>query len=423
VSVRTVRPGVIAGTVAAPPSKSYTHRALVAGHLAARRYEVIAPLDADDTRATARAIRALGTTVHFARSRWSLSPGRQGRAAAARIDCGESGTTLRFAAALAAREDRAVTLSGGGRLPLRPVEELLRALEGLGGKVRRPSGMRNLPATVHGPVRGGTVRLDASISSQFVSALLLVLPTVPGDSRLELLRPIVSEPYIEATLAVLRHHGIRVDRRGRVFSIRGAQRFRGHQMRVPGDASSAAYLWTAAALTGGRVRVRGLPREWPQADLAILNILRNAGAKVHETRDGATVEGSLRDRFAADLTASPDLYPLAGVVAATVPGTSELRGADHVVLKESDRRAATIALVRAMGAEARRTVHGLAIRGTTRPRALRVRDLSDHRLVMSAGVGALVGPRPSIVGDASAVSKSFPEYWATLSALREGGAP
>jgi 3-phosphoshikimate 1-carboxyvinyltransferase len=297
--------------------------------------------------------------------------------------------------------------------------ELFEALEILGAQCSRPRGSRTLPATVVGPLRGGAVRLNASRSSQFVSALLLTLPTVAGDSSIELVGPIVSEPYIDATIAVLRHHGVRLRRRARHLSIPGGQRYEGRGMRVPGDASSAAYLWTAAAITKGRLRVTGVPAEWPQADLAVLGILRSAGATVRRTSDGATVEGRDLGPFSVDLTAAPDLYPLAGVLAASIRGRSRLRGAPHIIHKESDRRAGTVGLARAMGATVEWHRDGLAIRGGAPRRPFHLRGLSDHRLVMSAAVGALTCRGASTISDAQAVTKSFPGFWTTLASLRE----
>jgi 3-phosphoshikimate 1-carboxyvinyltransferase len=413
-----VAPGIARGTIRAPPSKSYTHRALVAGHLAQRRYTVENPLDADDTRATARALQPLGSQVRFSPHRWivTYAPARSNRPAS--IDCGESGTTLRFVAALAGRSTRPIRLRGRGRLPQRPMAELLRALTSLGATCERPSRSIGLPVTVHGPLHGGAVRLRASLSSQFASALLLTLPTVPEDSSLELVGPIVSEPYIAATLALLRHHRVRAIRHGRRFSIPGSQTYRGAGMRVPGDASSAAYFWVAGGITGGEVRVTGVSPEWPQADLAVLDLLRSAGAAVRQQGDGATVEGGNLHGFTVNLTGAPDLYPLAGVLAATIPGRSRLEGAPHVVHKESNRQHGTRLLARAMGAEVRTERGGLTIRGTSHPRGFRLRGLDDHRIVMSAGVAALAGDRPSTIEDASAVAKSFPEFWQALESLR-----
>jgi len=404
------------GTVLAPPSKSYTHRALVAGHLTHRSYRVVRPLDSDDTRATARSLGALGTPVHRRSGSWTVdAPTSVSSRRELRIDCGESGTTLRFVAAVAALVRRRVILRGRGRLPDRPMTGLLDALRSLGAKCRRRA---TIPAVeVEGPIHAGRVALDASESSQFGSALLLTLPTLAGDSVVRLTGRIVSAPYLEVTLAVLSFHGIRVFRHGRTFSIPGGQSYRGSSFPVPGDASSAAYLWTAAAMTGGEVHVNGVSEEWPQADRAILPLLELAGAEVVRTEGGATVRGRADRPFAVDLTDAPDLYPLAGVLAAVIPGKSVIRGAPHVVLKESNRKIGTARLARALGARVKVLPNGLAVEGTDSPHGLLVPDLSDHRLVMSAAVAALSARGRSTIGDARAVQKSFPEFWTVLERL------
>jgi 3-phosphoshikimate 1-carboxyvinyltransferase len=419
-TVARVEPGVAHGSVTAPPSKSYTHRALVAAHLSDRRYTIDRPLVSDDTRATRNALRPLGSRVHTSARGWVVEPGGAPPRGLGHIDCGESGTTLRFAVALAARQSRAVEFGGRGRLGRRPLVELLDAVTGLGAACERAPGPRTFPLTVRGPIHGGHVQFDASRSSQFASALLLTLPTLRESSTLDLKGSIVSEPYIEATLAVLRRHRVEVERSGRRFEIPGGQSYRGSSFRVPGDASSAAYLWAAAAVTGGSVRVRGIPSEWPQADLAVLELLRRAGAEVRTTADGARVQGPATRPFDVDLTSAPDLYPLMAVVAAAIPGRSRLTGAAHIVHKESDRRAGAARLARAMGAKVAVGAGGLAIRGRARPRPVHLTKLDDHRLVMSAAIGALGAEGRSTIGDASAVAKSFPGFWRALGELREG---
>ncbi len=418
-TVIRVAPGKVSGTLRAPPSKSYTHRALVAGFLSQTNYRVEAPLDSDDTRSTANGLARIGAAVRFSPIRWTITPRPSASGRAVSVDCGESGTTLRFLAAVAARSRRKVRLRGEGQLPNRPMRELFDALETLGASCAIPDGARSLPAIVSGPLHGGTVRLDASRSSQFVSSLLLTLPTVKGDSTIDLVGPIVSEPYIAATLAVLRHHEVRVRRRGRRFTIPGGQRYRNPGLVVPGDASSAAYLWVAGAIAGGRVRVTGIPSEWPQADLAILELLRSAGASIRHSPDGAAVEGGALRGFTVNLTESPDLYPLAGVLAASIPEQSRILGAPHVVHKESNRRDGTVRLARAMGADVREQRDGLVIRGSAHPTRFRLRGLEDHRVVMSAAVGALIGDGASSIDDARAVSKSFPGFWMALESLRQ----
>ncbi|MCI4372499.1 MAG: 3-phosphoshikimate 1-carboxyvinyltransferase [Thermoplasmata archaeon] len=413
---RTVLPGPIRGRIAAPPSKSYTHRALVVGFLSRRRFAIETPLDSDDTRATAAAVGRLGGRVAFARRRWTVTPAR--RPIGARpieIDCGESGTTLRFATVLAALGDRTVRFRGRGRLHRRPMRPLLSALSTLGATVR-PS-RSGAPLTVRGPIHGGRVRLDASVSSQFASALLLALPTLSEDSRLILEGEIVSEPYLEATVAVLRRLRVKYHRRGRAIGIPGGQRFHGNRVTVPGDASSAAYLWVAGAITGGAVSVEGVDGTWPQADLAILELLTRAGSEVRKRGRSITVRPGIPRPFSADLTSSPDLYPLAGVLAASVAGTSLLRGAAHVVHKESNRRAETVRLASAFGARVRSSQAGLRIEGRGHLRPVDLPELSDHRVVMSAAVGALAASGPSRIGEAEAVRKSFPGFWRALERL------
>ena len=419
-SVR-VWPGIALGRLRAPPSKSYTHRALVVGHLAHRRFEVRHPLDSDDTSATAEAVHRLGTPVARGVGAWRVDPGsKRPRRGPIRISCGESGTTLRFVSALAALGDRPVVLSGSERLSERPIDELLEGLRTLGA-VCDHAGRVGLPVKVRGPIRGGRLSLDVSKSSQFASALLFALPVLEEDSCLELAGRSVSQPYLDATLAVLNHHGVRVHRERRRLLVPGRQRFRGSGFDVPGDASSSAYLWAAAAVSGGTVEVEGIPKGWPQADLAVLDLLRAAGSTVLMQPSGARVSGRATEPFEVDLTDAPDLYPLAGVLAAVIPGVSRVVGAPHALFKESDRRAATASLARRLGAQVELLPGELRIRGTARPRRLNLPHLVDHRVVMSAAVGALAGDRASVVGEKEAVRKSFLGFWAAFSELQGKG--
>jgi 3-phosphoshikimate 1-carboxyvinyltransferase len=410
-----VHPGSVHGRVRAPPSKSYTHRALVVGYLSGHPFRVERPLDADDTRRTAEAIRRLGASVTRSAAGWTVEPGRSPRTRRVSIDCGESGTTLRFAVALAARQGTWVRFTGQDRLGERPMRALLQGLRALGASIRVSA--HGLPIDVRGPIHGGPLTLDASVSSQFLSSLLLTLPTLDRASRIVLTGRVVSAPYIDATLAVLNHEGVRVVRRRRSFHIPGGQRFRGRSFRVPGDASSAAYLWVAGAVAGGPVRVDGVPPAWPQADRAVTELLAHAGAVVRGTGSSVAVGAGRPRPFTVDLTDSPDLYPLAGVLAALTPGTSRLRGAAQVVHKESDRRAGTARLARAFGARVRTNAGGLTIEGTDSPRRVSLTDLTDHRLLMSAAVGALAADGPSRLGPAEAVDKSFPGFWESMRAL------
>ncbi|HYA10318.1 MAG TPA: 3-phosphoshikimate 1-carboxyvinyltransferase [Thermoplasmata archaeon] len=417
-TVARIRPATVDGTVDAPASKSYTHRFVLAAHLSGRPGHVRRPLVSDDTLRTARAVRQLGSRVTLGRSAWTVRPGGGATGRRTRvIDCGESGTTLRLLSAAAALRDQPYRFVGRGRLPRRPIAPLLKVLRRLGATIVPAPPGDGLPLELRGPIHGGTVEVPADESSQFTSALLFALPTVVPGSRLRTVGTPVSEPYVRASVAVLRAQGVTVAPVRHGYAIPGGQRFRPVDATVPGDASSAAYLWAAAAVSGGRTSVRGVPTTWPQADLAVLDLLRRYGAAVSRSGATTTVRGERRRPFRVRLTDAPDLYPLAGVLAATAHGRSYLLGAEHVVAKESDRKLGTARLVRAMGARVTEVNGGLAVDGVSRPRPVRLRGAHDHRIVMSAAVAAAASDRPSELADAAAVAKSFPRFFDVLGRL------
>ena len=421
-TVRALRPTQVRGRLAAPPSKSYTHRALVTAFLARRPTTVENPLDAEDTRATREGLRILGARVRGSHREWRVDATELVPRWKRVIRCGESGTTWRFLSAVASLQSEPVRFEGAARLAVRPMAEFNTALRSLGATVHTPSGRRGLPCTVHGPIHAGHVVVGGGVSSQFTSALLMVLPTLRGRSDLEIRGRPVSRPYVDATCAVLRDRGVAVSGTRRGFVIPGSQHYRGGRIKVPGDASSAAYLWAAAAVTEGSVEVDGVSTALPQADLAILPILARMGAKVRSTSEGVRVSGPISRPVSVDLTDSPDLFPLVAVLSAFVPGRkSRLRGAPHLEFKESNRREESIRLVRALGARVSSTPAGVHILGTGTPRSLNLPSLQDHRLVMSAAVAALAAKGVSHIGRAEAVSKSFPGFWDALGLLTRGG--
>ncbi|MCI4349254.1 MAG: 3-phosphoshikimate 1-carboxyvinyltransferase [Thermoplasmata archaeon] len=414
-----VRPSVLRGTIRAPPSKSYTHRELLAGFLARGRSTLVRPSLSVDAAATREGLRRLGARYGTGARTWELTraPPVGTAGPPARIECGRSGTTLRFLTAVAALYDREVTLTGHRELAARPLEPLLGVLESAGARVHRSSEGRAVPLRIRGPIQPVRADLDSSESSQFLSALLFVLPVLEGASEIRTRRGLVSRPYVAATCHVLRAHGVHVAVKGASYRIPGGQRYRGGRVTIPGDASSAAYLWAAAAVSGGSVRVTGLPRGPPQADFRLLEILRRMGAKVVRGNDGARVEGRRLRGLEVDLTDTPDLYPLVGVLGALAQGSTRIVGAAHVQRKESDRRRATADLARALGARVQLRTDSVAIQRGDRVTPFRASRLSDHRIVMSAAVAALAVGEGSLIGDSRSVAKSYPGFWADLKAL------
>ena len=406
------------GALDAPPSKSYAHRAAIAAAVAGGRTVLRGMGDADDIRVTRAGLRALGAGVHPHRGEWVVRAAPEWARRPATVNCRSSGTSLRFLTSLAALGTAPIRFCGATDLARRPIRPLLEALAEHGADVDGPAARAGLPFTLRGPIRPGTYRVEGSRSSQFASSLLLALSGAKGPSRVRVVPPVVSRPYLDATRAVLRTFGVRVTRRGRTWHVRPPVRKLRRQFTVPGDASSAAYLWAAGAITGGAVTVRGVRRRWPQADRAILTILRSMGARVVERGSTATVAGPLRRGVRWDFTDTPDLFPLVAVLAACAPrATSRLTGGPQLAWKESDRRRSTRALLRPLSSRLRAVASGWEVRSGRLPPRARWRRLTDHRLVMSAGVAACALPNGGRIDGGEAVAKSFPGFWTALARL------
>jgi 3-phosphoshikimate 1-carboxyvinyltransferase len=416
VTGRRVRPVPLRGTVVAPPSKSYTHRAAVLAHLSERPVTVHGPLDSEDTRATLGGLVALGARVERSPGDWRID-GRNARLSAGRalVRCGSSGTTLRFLVSVAALREAPSRFVLSAELSRRPVRPLLDSLQRQGARVRRGDGGA---LTVYGPIRPGRFRLETSLSSQFLSSLLQVLPRLDAPSEVVLSGATVSAPYVEATAALLRRAGARLRyARGR-WRVDAPTPFTARRFSITGDASSAAPLWVGAAISGGAVEVSGIDRRWPQADLAVLELLTAAGAGVRSRGASVRVEGGRLQAFRFRFDDCPDLLPLAGVVAAfTGRGSCALVGARHASAKESDRVLETARLARALGARVEVRPSEIRIRPGALPKRLRWETAPDHRVVMAAAVAATGLAEPSRIAHPEAVRKSYPGFWSALGEL------
>ncbi len=386
------------GRVRAPPSKSYTHRAFFLALLADDESTIEEPLVSDDTEATLNAIRAFGAEADWNR----VVPPEELRKA--EINARESGTTARISVAVASLARGRSVVDGEGRLRERPFAPLVRALRSLGVKVRG----EKLPIEVFGGRPGGRVSVDASLSSQFVTALLILASKV--GMRVEFEKA-VSKPYIEMTLRTMEAFGVTFERDGGVRVFPGVK---GTKFHVPGDYSSASFFLVAGALYG-RVRVENLDPGDVQADKAIVEILREIGANVKVGRDYVEVSrGELRG-FGVDCSDFPDLFPILSVLAAYAEGRSVIRGR-QLRYKESDRvRAMAVNLARA-GIKVRELEDGLEIQGG-RPRGVVVEDFNDHRVAMAMAVLGLGARGETVIKNEGVVAKSYPGFFNDLRRL------
>ena len=420
-ATRCIEPakGPVDADFVAMPSKSATHRALVAAAIASGKSTIREPLDAVDTRRTLQGIRGLGVRVDERESAWIVHGAAGAIPGGGTIDLGASGTSARFLSALATLGARPSMLDGSPRLRERPMGELLQALSALGATVETPEG-RALPLRAGGSkVRGGSTVLSGARSSQFASALLLAAPAFQQGIHLEVTAPRVSFSYVRLTVEILQAFGAVIETEGEATFSVPPQRLRATTLTIEGDHSSASYLLVATAILGGRIRIRGLREHSAQPDARFLHDLTKIGCRVNSDGTGTTVEGSGRvPAFSWDLADAPDLAPTAAVLALFALGPCVLSGLQHLTMKESDRLMVLKENLSRLGARAAVEGGTLSIlpppRGTAHGGTIRVED--DHRIAMAFAVAGLAVPGVTI-DDPDVVAKSYPRFWDDVIAL------
>ncbi len=412
--VRLVAKGKLRGKVRVPPSKSYTHRAVIMASLSAGASRVSNPLISRDTLATLHACRAMGAKLEENGS-FIRVVGSGPRAPDDIVDVENSGTTLRFMTSLFSLPERGYTiLTGDASVRRRPMQGLLDTLSGLGANARSSRGDGCAPIIVgEGGMGGGDAEIRGDVSSQFVSSVLIAAPLATGDSSLRVVDA-VSRPYIEATLRLSELHGIDVERDGYSrFMIRGCQKYRPCDFLVPGDFSSASFLMAAVALIGGRVELSGLTTSLPQGDAVIVDMLRRMGVEV-SGREGSVIvsadgEGLNGGRF--DLSDTPDLLPVLSVLSLKCDDPVEITGVAHARFKETDRIKVGAKELSKIGAHAEELQDGIRI---SRPRrfASAVLDAhGDHRMFMAFSLASLLAPRAIGVVGAKSLDVSYPSFF------------
>ncbi|WP_158318579.1 3-phosphoshikimate 1-carboxyvinyltransferase [Aeropyrum camini] len=404
-----IHPSSVDGRVEAPPSKSYTHRMLFLALLARGRSVVRRPLISNDTLATLNAVSLLGGSTRVKGGVAEVEGGEVRGGAV--IYAAGSGTTIRIAMGVAAHSGEATLLYGDESLNRRPVKPLSQALRSLGARVCDTGGRP--PVKVSGPLKGDSVEVDAALSSQFATSLLIA-GALLGEFQLYAAR-LSSRGYVDITLESLSIFGVRVEREGyRLFRLKGVPR--PVEAEVPGDYSSASFMLAAGAIAG-RVAVGGLRPGDPQPDRRIVEVLMAMGARVRVGGGVVEVEspGQL-EPVDIDLDDSPDLAPVVAVLAAYARGVSRLRGLERLRYKESDRLSAIAWNLSRLGVEARVVGGGLEIRGGGVEGGV-ARSWGDHRIAMAMAVAGLGARRPVVVEGFSRVPDSYPSFLEDLEGI------
>ena len=407
----------VATVVRPPGSKSFTNRALVTAALATGVTRLHDPLVADDTTAMLTGLRAFGVSIDDNDDPWLvLGTGGDLMAPPLPVDVGLSGTTARFLVAVASlARGGPVTITGRGRMLIRPQEELIAALTAAGVSVESDQG--HLPITISGGggLRGGSIPIDPSRSSQFVTALLLVAPLAEGIVELVLSNPAVSRPYLTSTMEVMAAFGADVDDRGERFVVKPTG-YRAIHYFIEADASAAAYPLVAAAITGGSVGVEGIPASSTQADLALVKILESMGCTVHRMTHRLDLVGPPNLRpVDVDMNEAPDAVLALAVACLFAEGKSRIRNIGNLRLKESDRLSGLKTEIRRLGGFAEVEGDDLVV-GPGELRGAVVQTYHDHRMAMSM---ALIGLRVPgvIIEQPDVVTKTWPGYFKMLARL------
>ncbi|MHB1316015.1 MAG: 3-phosphoshikimate 1-carboxyvinyltransferase [Christensenellales bacterium] len=411
-----ITPGRLNGDIKAIPSKSDGHRCLICAALSDRPTSLQFSSLSEDIQATMDCLAALGAKIEIApNSNYIVHPIQYDAVPkTVRLDCRESGSTLRFLLPLASYLAPCAEFTGQGRLPERPLAPLVQALSCHGCFFSGPA----LPFTVIGRLSAGIFDMPGNISSQFLSGLLFALPLLDGQNEICLTSSLESSDYVEMTLSALSRFGITVDRTRRGFAIPGGQAYHSPEsVSVDGDWSNAAFFLAAGAL-GNAITYAGLDKNSLQGDKRILSLLSKFGASIEKSgENGFTASPGLLKACEIDVSQIPDLLPVLAVVAAVSEGTSVFTNAGRLRLKESDRLSSTSGMLRALGAQVSELPEGLEITGKSVLPGGEVDSLGDHRIAMAAAIASIRCRNNVLIHHAQAVNKSYPDFFSDFNRL------
>jgi len=417
-----VFPGIEGGTISVPPSKSYTHRALFAGLLASGKTIIENPLFSSDTKATMNAIQMFGASLTEEKTEKIIVEGT-GRVQVPDniIDVGNSGTTIRIATALAALAEKGFTvLTGDESIRNRPMGPLIDALKEIGVNVWSTR-LNGLPPIIveGGSIKGEKTKIDGSVSSQFITALLMMSPKTKNGLTINVTGDFVSRPYVIMTIKLLEKFGISVEQLDEVTYHVAPQEYKPTSFKVPADFSSAAFFIGLGALVDKEIVVKGLDFTLPQADSKIIDIVKAFGANVHVDKERGIVKvrGNTLTGIEIDLKDAPDLLPIVAVIAMRADGKTIIRGVKHARYKESDRIAVLARELQKFGVRTEELEDGLIIWGEKELKPCHLEGSKDHRLFMAFTIAAIIGKGPCIIDGFESISVSYPRFVDDLNKL------
>ncbi len=401
----TVSGKTLAGTVKAIASKSAVHRLLICAAFSNAPTVIENVTTSQDIEATIRCLQHMAD-ITLENNRLIVTP-HQKRTEMPLLDCGESGSTLRFLLPVIAATGGGVFV-GRGRLGSRPLSPLSELLAENGCNL---SPMGQFPLTVSGTLQGDTFEIDGGVSSQFVSGLLMAAPLLKRQVRIVVTGKMESAPYIRLTVEALRRFGVTVQETENTFLVNGEYTSPG-TVTAEGDWSNAAFWLVGAAIShSNKLTVTGLKNDSLQGDRQILTLLQQAGYTVRQQNGAITIDGNGNKPLCIDAADIPDLVPIAAVLAAALLGKTQIVNARRLAYKESDRLQSVYHMITALGGNAIVTSDSLTIEGTGTLCGGTVDACNDHRIAMAAAVASLICKKEVTILGANAADKSYPQFF------------
>lgn len=415
----TVHPGSVSGTIQAPASKSSMQRACAAALLCRGTTHILNPGTSNDDLAARDVITKLGAEIINESSSELVVRSNGVNPASNEVNCGESGLGIRMFTPLAALSNRELTINGSGSLVKRPMHFFDEIFPKVGVDIRSNNGY--LPLVIKGPMIPSDIEIDGSLSSQFLTGMLMAYAAV-GANNVEIrVRELKSKPYIDLTLDVLKKFGVEI-----INNNYSSFKFNGRgsglvptSYTVEGDWSGGAFLLVAGA-TSGRIKIRGLSIESTQADKAIIQALEDSGARIVTLGNDMEVSGGSLQPFTFDATDCPDLFPPLVALAASCSGISNIRGVSRLAHKESNRGLTLQDEFGKMGIRIELQDDVMMVHGGTGIKGARVHSRHDHRIAMACAVAALKSEADVTIEEAEAIDKSFPDFYKKLKQLGVG---
>lgn len=402
---RYVKPSAVNGEVIAPASKSVAQRVIAIASLAKGQSEILYPGQSDDVDAAIRVCRALGVSITEFQNKLVIEGGI--RNPSEPLNCGESGLSIRMFSSIAAILSKPVVLTGTGSLTKRPMGIVEESVKAMGADCKTSNGF--VPISVTGPIAGGRVKVDGSLSSQVLTGMLIAAPLAQNDLIIEV-DNLQSKPYVDLTIDTMKAFGVEVENIDyKSFIVKSVNKYKPTVFTVEGDWSGAAFLLVAGAIAGS-IRVKNLTPFSKQADRAILDALMQVGAKVSIFENAIEVSKKQLTPFHFDATHCPDLFPPLVALAAHCKGESRILGVSRLRVKESDRAATLQQEFAKLGVEVKINGELMQIFGG-KVKGGKVQSHGDHRIAMACAVAALAADGEVEIDDAEAVGKSYPEFF------------